>query len=67
MYFFLSFPVQAQAVTLTVAQAFKVALDLWEVAQEGQSVFFTLRNISRKKKSVHDLHARDIVFPCVCR
>ncbi|XP_062858577.1 low density lipoprotein receptor adapter protein 1 [Trichomycterus rosablanca] len=25
----------AQAVTLTVAQAFKVALDLWEVAQEG--------------------------------
>ncbi|KAG7259644.1 hypothetical protein CRUP_021933 [Coryphaenoides rupestris] len=24
----------AQAVTLTVAQAFKVALDLWEVAQE---------------------------------
>lgn len=27
---------QAQAVTLTVAQAFKVALDLWEVAQEGE-------------------------------
>ncbi|XP_035000038.1 low density lipoprotein receptor adapter protein 1 isoform X3 [Hippoglossus stenolepis] len=27
----------AQAVTLTVAQAFKVALDLWEVAQEGKS------------------------------
>lgn len=27
---------QAQAVTLTVAQAFKVALDLWEVAQEGR-------------------------------
>ncbi|RXM33480.1 Low density lipoprotein receptor adapter protein 1 [Acipenser ruthenus] len=25
----------AQAVTLTVAQAFKVALDLWETAQEG--------------------------------
>ncbi|TNN82597.1 Low density lipoprotein receptor adapter protein 1 [Liparis tanakae] len=25
----------AQAVTLTVAQAFKVALDLWEVAQEA--------------------------------
>ena len=28
---------QAQAVTLTVAQAFKVALDLWEIAQEGES------------------------------
>ncbi|XP_076027000.1 low density lipoprotein receptor adapter protein 1 [Genypterus blacodes] len=27
----------AQAVTLTVAQAFKVALDLWEVAQEDKS------------------------------
>ncbi|XP_035472716.2 low density lipoprotein receptor adapter protein 1 isoform X2 [Scophthalmus maximus] len=27
----------AQAVTLTVAQAFKVALDLWEIAQEGKS------------------------------
>uniref|UniRef100_A0A665UZI2 Si:dkey-71h2.2 n=1 Tax=Echeneis naucrates TaxID=173247 RepID=A0A665UZI2_ECHNA len=26
----------AQAVTLTVAQAFKVALDLWEIAQEGE-------------------------------
>lgn len=36
--------------TLTVAQAFKVELDLWEIAQEGQSVFFTLRNISREKK-----------------
>lgn len=32
------FPVQAQAVTLTVAQAFKVALDLWEIAQEGGPV-----------------------------
>lgn len=30
--------VQAQAVTLTVAQAFKVALDLWEIAQEGEFV-----------------------------
>lgn len=29
---------QAQAVTLTVAQAFKVALDLWEVAQEGKTL-----------------------------
>ncbi|XP_026197113.1 low density lipoprotein receptor adapter protein 1 isoform X3 [Anabas testudineus] len=27
----------AQAVTLTVAQAFKIALDLWEIAQEGKS------------------------------
>uniref|UniRef100_A0A3Q3AMQ0 Si:dkey-71h2.2 n=1 Tax=Kryptolebias marmoratus TaxID=37003 RepID=A0A3Q3AMQ0_KRYMA len=27
----------AQAVTLTVAQAFKVALDLWEIAQEGRT------------------------------
>uniref|UniRef100_A0A672FZR8 Si:dkey-71h2.2 n=1 Tax=Salarias fasciatus TaxID=181472 RepID=A0A672FZR8_SALFA len=27
----------AQAVTLTVAQAFKVALDLWEIAQEGKA------------------------------
>ncbi|KAF7690237.1 low density lipoprotein receptor adapter protein 1 isoform X3 [Silurus meridionalis] len=26
----------AQAVTLTVAQAFKVALDFWEIAQEGK-------------------------------
>lgn len=32
----LFFSVQAQAVTLTVAQAFKVALDLWEIAQEGE-------------------------------
>lgn len=30
------FSLQAQAVTLTVAQAFKVALDLWEIAQEGE-------------------------------
>lgn len=30
-------PLQAQAVTLTVAQAFKVALDLWEIAQEGKN------------------------------
>lgn len=30
------FRAQAQAVTLTVAQAFKVALDLWEMAQEGE-------------------------------
>lgn len=30
------FSFQAQAVTLTVAQAFKVALDLWEIAQEGK-------------------------------
>lgn len=30
--------VQAQAVTLTVAQAFKVALDLWEIAQEGEFI-----------------------------
>ncbi|KAJ0060922.1 hypothetical protein NL108_001775, partial [Boleophthalmus pectinirostris] len=27
----------AQAVTLTVAQAFKVALDLWEIAQEDKN------------------------------
>lgn len=33
-----SLPAQAQAVTLTVAQAFKVALDLWEVAQEGERI-----------------------------
>ncbi len=32
----LFFSPQAQAVTLTVAQAFKVALDLWEIAQEGE-------------------------------
>lgn len=32
------FPAQAQAVTLTVAQAFKVALDLWEIAQEGEFI-----------------------------
>lgn len=33
---FFPFSFQAQAVTLTVAQAFKVALDLWEIAQEGE-------------------------------
>lgn len=32
------FSLQAQAVTLTVAQAFKVALDLWELAQEGEFI-----------------------------
>lgn len=32
------FPAQAQAVTLTVAQAFKVALDHWEMAQEGEFI-----------------------------
>lgn len=59
MFFLLSFRVQAQAVTLTVAQAFKVALDLWEIAQEGVSVI-TLHYIifQEKKKSVHNLHAR---------
>lgn len=41
--FLLSFRVQAQAVTLTVAQAFKVALDLWEIAQEGESVVYITR------------------------
>lgn len=34
--FHLFFFLQAQAVTLTVAQAFKVALDMWEIAQEGK-------------------------------
>lgn len=37
-FFFLLICSQAQAVTLTVAQAFKVALDLWEIAQEGESI-----------------------------
>lgn len=46
-FFLLSFRVQAQAVTLTVAQAFKVALDLWEIAQEGLSVI-TLHSKKRK-------------------
>ncbi|MGH0151745.1 UNVERIFIED_CONTAM: hypothetical protein FKN15_001672 [Acipenser sinensis] len=32
----------AQAVTLTVAQAFKVALDLWETAQEGGAVSYNI-------------------------
>lgn len=33
-----SFPVfQAQAVTLTVAQAFKVAFEFWQVSKEGES------------------------------
>lgn len=44
---------QAQAVTLTVAQAFKVALDLWEIAQEGefteQEVVIFLLYVLRKK------------------
>lgn len=39
---FLLIYAQAQAVTLTVAQAFKVALDLWEIAQEGESVVIIL-------------------------
>ncbi|MGH0144309.1 UNVERIFIED_CONTAM: hypothetical protein FKN15_058029 [Acipenser sinensis] len=32
----------AQAVTLTVAQAFNVALDLWETAQEGGAVSYNM-------------------------
>lgn len=33
-----SFPVfQAQAVTLTVAQAFKVAFEFWQASKEGES------------------------------
>lgn len=52
----LPFRVQAQAVTLTVAQAFKVALDLWEIAQEGESrLYYIIYNI---RKSVDNLHAR---------
>lgn len=38
LYYFPFFSLQAQAVTLTVAQAFKVALDLWELAQEGEFI-----------------------------
>lgn len=43
-FFLLLLYVQAQAVTLTVAQAFKVALDLWEIAQEGESVVIILES-----------------------
>lgn len=45
----LSFHVQAQAVTLTVAQAFKVALDLWEIAQEGVSKIYISEYFKGKK------------------
>lgn len=31
----LSVPQQAQAVTLTVAQAFRVAFEFWQAAKEG--------------------------------
>lgn len=33
---------QAQAVTLTVAQAFKVAFEFWQVSKEGESCLRTL-------------------------
>lgn len=33
---------QAQAVTLTVAQAFKVAFEFWQVSKEGESCSGTL-------------------------
>lgn len=37
------FPVfQAQAVTLTVAQAFKVAFEFWQVSKEGESSSWAL-------------------------
>lgn len=29
-------PLQAQAVTLTVAQAFKIAFEFWQAAKEGE-------------------------------
>lgn len=51
--FLLSFHAQAQAVTLTVAQAFKVALDLWENAQEGESDLYFSEYF--QKKSIHNL------------
>lgn len=51
-FFFLLIYAQAQAVTLTVAQAFKVALDLWEIAQEGESVVIIL------ERTEGNLHAR---------
>lgn len=38
---------QAQAVTLTVAQAFEVALDLWEVAQDGMDNFICMFTSTR--------------------
>lgn len=64
--FLLSFRVQAQAVTLTVAQAFKVALDLWEIAQEGESVVY----VAYYSKKIYNLHAiaRPLQSPlcCIC-
>lgn len=36
---------QAQAVTLTVAQAFRVAFEFWEVAKEGTEFRISPQNI----------------------
>lgn len=60
MFFLLSFRVQAQAVTLTVAQAFKVALDLWEIAQEGVSVITLHYIILKKKKKVYIIYMPEL-------
>lgn len=60
---FLLIYAQAQAVTLTVAQAFKVALDLWEIAQEGESVVIIL------ERTEVNQHARTgpLNVPLFCR
>lgn len=36
---------QAQAVALTVAQAFTVAFELWQVAKEGSHLVFKLTHV----------------------
>lgn len=48
--------------TLTVAQAFKVALDLWEIAQEGESV------VKIQEGTKGDLYASvgPLKFPLCC-
>ncbi|KAA0708742.1 Low density lipoprotein receptor adapter protein 1 [Triplophysa tibetana] len=48
-YFCLIILIQAQAVTLTVAQAFKLALDLWEIAQEEEDKTQALKEHKYRK------------------
>lgn len=51
---------QAQAVTLTVAQAFKVALDLWEIAQESK---FALK-LKKENKKYRSLLREWVISKC---
>lgn len=59
---------QAQAVALTVAQAFTVAFELWQVAKEGRlhSPMTRAHTHTHYQENVFALSHKLLVLTCVC-